>query len=233
MKSKSKWYKATEINFRTPKQAKEQNTTSVLDIQSGKKMTPAEVKTMNQNPINEKHILAEFDRILNSLVETFELGTTEGERDLLRKGLFYKIQESKNISDLAKFAADEFFRGKALKKKFENNHNSIDYNFFFCFGAWCGKIGIIGTLVKNNLPLTAGIRKYKSDISRAKTSQKKRLAKSQTPREEYLKIWRDNPEIKTRKKNDLFYKWLSDNNIEDTFHRNTLPVWRKKAGLKQ
>jgi hypothetical protein len=78
----------------------------------------------------------------------------------------------------------------------------------------------------------AGI-KYKSDNSRAKTSQIKRLEKSEENREYYLDLWQKmkakNPKPSARKINDTFYKHIAGTSTE--IHRNTLLKWRKNAGL--
>ena len=179
MKKKTTWHKATEIKFRTPKEAKEKNTFSAIDIQRGREMTPAEVKAMKENPINEEHVCSDiFDKNLNCLIQTFYAGTPEGKRDLLRHGLFNQIMESKEISDLAKLAAGLFSRGMWFKTWFENNHKSIDYNFLYCFSDWCVKIGVIKTLVINNLPLTAGMKAAGEpewiDLSRCRLPRRRR-----------------------------------------------------------
>jgi len=94
--------------------------------------------------------------------------------------------------------------------------------FFFRLSRFIARPGI--EVIKN---------KRIANDKQGKNSAKTRLDKSEPHRKYYLQLCRDNSKMSVRKWNDKFQIWLTKNEIDTIYHRNTLKEWRINAKLNK
>lgn len=107
-------------------------------------------KDSAQEQAAQEEIRTRFHDGLASLYDIFNAGAPFNEQALLKEEKFEQISESKNISDIAKMAAEAFKDGMVLGNYFVKNHTALGCNFMSDFGDFCATCGRIVALAERD-----------------------------------------------------------------------------------
>ena len=156
-----------------------------------------------------QEIRTRFHDGLASLYDIFNAGAPFNEKALLDEEKFEQISESKNISDIAKMAAEAFKDGMVLGNYFVKNHTALGCSFMSDFGDFCATCGRIVALAEQEAESISNNELHK-DLRIEKGVDKKREM-IQKILDIYFKAYKDkrleDPKISPTKINEEF--WLN------------------------